>query len=184
MTPSELAANLERLERELPGELRRLLTATALSAEAKAKVNATTSPKVRSGRLRASITGTVEQVAGDFAIVLRAGTRDGGAVAYARIQEEGGTIRPKRGRFLKIPVGPALTGAGVARLPPGRAGKQLRFVPTSKGGLLIAADGQVWYVLRPQVTIPARPYLAPALRAVEPQLQTRLDSLIRDSVTR
>lgn len=189
MNPSDLAVNLDRIARELPAELRRLLTVTALDADAKAKVNATTTLNVRSGRLRASITSSVEQAAGNFAIVLRAGT-EGGTVPYARIHEEGGTIRPKKAQFLKIPVGPALTGAGVPRLPARRgaggrsqkAQSALRFAPTAKGGVLIAPDGQVWYVLRRQVTIPARPYLAPALRAVEPQLQTGLDRLVRAAV--
>lgn len=38
-------------------------------------------------------------------------------VPYARIHEFGGTIRPKRAKWLTIPVGPALTASGVARGP-------------------------------------------------------------------
>ena len=180
MSPAELATRLDLLARTLPDQLRRTLTAAALDAEAEAKQNATTRLNVHSGRLRASIRGTVEQVSGDLAIVLRAGT-DGGAVPYARIQEEGGTIRPKKGKYLKIPVGPALTGAGVSRLPPGRSG-DFRFVPTPRGGVLVGRDGKVWYVLRREVRIPARPYLAPALAAAAPRLAASLDRLVRQAV--
>lgn len=177
MTPADLSTRLELLARTLPDQLRRALTAAALDAEAEAKQNATTVLNVRTGRLRASIRGTVEQVSGDPAIVLRAGT-DGGAVPYARIHEEGGTIRPKRGRFLKIPVGPALTGAGVSRLPPGRSG-DFRFVPNPRGGVLVGRDGKVWFVLKRQVTIPARPYLAPAIATIQPRLADDLTRLLR-----
>lgn len=179
MTPAELSTRLEVLARTLPDQLRRTLTASALDAEAEAKQNATTRLNVRTGRLRASIQGTVEQDGGgSFSIVLRAGTPDGGRVPYARIHEEGGTIRPKRGRFLKIPVGPALTGAGVSRLPPGRSGG-FRFVPTPRGGVLVGRDGQVWFVLKQQVTIPARPYLAPAIATIQPRLADDLTRLLR-----
>ena len=179
MSPAELSTRLEVLARTLPDQLRRTLVVSALDAEAEAKQNATTRLNVRTGRLRASIQGTVEQDGGgSFSIVLRAGTPDGGRVPYARIHEEGGTIRPKRGRFLKIPVGPALTGAGVSRLPPGRSG-DLRFVPTPKGGVLVGRDGQVWFVLKRQVTIPARPYLAPAIATIQPRLADDLTRLLR-----
>ena len=182
MTPAELSTRLEVLARTLPDQLRRTLVVSALDAEAEAKQNATTRLNVRTGRLRASIQGTVEQDGGgSFSIVLRAGTPDGGRVPYARIHEEGGTIRPKRGRFLKIPVGPALTGAGVSRLPPGRNG-DFRFVPTPRGGVLVGRDGKVWYVLRREVRIPARPYLAPALAAAAPRLAASLDRLVRQAV--
>ena len=180
MTPADLSTRLELIARTLPAQLRSAATAAALDAEAEAKQNATTRLNVRTGRLRASIRSTVEQVSGDLAIVLRAGT-DGGAVPYARIQEEGGTIRPKKGKYLKIPVGPALTGAGVSRLPPGRSG-DFRFVPTPRGGVLVGRDGKVWYVLRREVRIPARPYLAPALAAAAPRLAASLDRLVRQAV--
>ena len=179
MTPAELSTRLEVLARTLPDQLRRTLVVSALDAEAEAKQNATTRLNVRTGRLRASIQGTVEQDGGgSFSIVLRAGTPDGGRVPYARIHEEGGTIRPKRGRFLKIPVGPALTGAGGSRLPPGGSGG-IRFVPTPRGGVLVGRDGQGWFVLKQQVTIPARPYLAPDIATIQPRLADNLTRLLR-----
>jgi len=179
MSPSDLTARLDALARTLPAELRRAAVATALDAEAEAKQNATTTLNVRTGRLRASIAGTVEGEGGNISIVLRAGTADG-RVPYARIHEEGGTIRPKSGRFLKIPVGPALTGAGVAR---GGGKSGLHFIARGAGGLLADAEGRIWFVLKPSVRIPARPYLRPALDAVQPRLIDRLQRIIVDGVT-
>ena len=175
MTPGELSARLDLLARTLPAELRRAAIITALDAEAEAKQNATTVLNVRTGRLRGSIQGTAEEMNGQLSIVLRAGTPDGGAVPYARIHEEGGTIRPRSGRYLKIPVGPALTGAGVAR-----GGRQsgLHFIKRGAGGLLADAEGRIWFVLKQSVTIPARPYLGPAIKAVQPRLIDRLTRII------
>ena len=175
MTPGELAARLDLLARTLPTELRRAAIMTALDAEAEAKQNATTVLNVRTGRLRGSIQGTAEEIGGQLSIVLRAGTPDGGRIPYARIHEEGGTIRPKTGRYLKIPVGPALTGAGVAR---GGRTPGLHFVPRPGGGLLADASGRVFFVLKPSVTITARPYLGPAIKAVQPRLIDRLTRII------
>lgn len=92
---------------------------------------------------------------------------------YAPIQETGGTIRPKRKRFLRIPLRPALTAGGA---PSGRAA--LRPTPNGfvtdlgptfifkgrSGGLFIGIKGQniaggrpkAFYVLKKQVTIEDR----------------------------
>jgi len=80
---------------------------------------------VRTGQLRASITGRGELVGRVPA--LRVGVFRGPAIKYAGVQEYGtrgknpnspfDTIRPKSGRALAVPVGKALTPAGVARFP-------------------------------------------------------------------
>lgn len=44
-----------------------------------------------------------------------ASSRVGRGAPYAAIHEDGGTIRPKRSRFLTVAFGPALTAAGVPR---------------------------------------------------------------------
>jgi len=62
-------------------------------------------------------------------------------VPYARIHEFGGTIRPKRAKWLTIPVGPALTASGVARGP--ARSFNLKFVPVSKAfALLVGTAGK------------------------------------------
>jgi hypothetical protein len=75
----------------------------------------------------------------------------GQAVPYARIHEFGGTILPKRGKFLAIPLGPVLTAAGVARGGP-RQYPGLRL----NGRLLVDADGKAFFLLVRSVRIPAR----------------------------
>ncbi len=70
------------------------LDAAGLYVVGVAQENATTFPRVRTGRLRRSIqsrrTSNVVQI--------------GSNVVYARIQELGGTIRPRRARFLRFQV--------------------------------------------------------------------------------
>ena len=132
----------DRIEKLGAGEFRRRLnqrlTRAALDTEARAKLNATSRPKVRSGRLRNSIRAFVLDEGRGPSIVLQAGGTSGGAgqVVYARVQEYGATIRAKGDGWLKIPVkgGAALTKAGVHRGsgPPGsyRFVKQVKVPPT------------------------------------------------------
>lgn len=89
---------------------------------------------------------------------------------YLKIHETGGTIRAKRARNLAIPVGPALTKAGVSKnTSPRKSAVPLMFWISRKGNkLLVEARTQssgvkqlkfpmkVHYVLKRQVTIPAR----------------------------
>lgn len=117
MTPTEFARLLQEAPEELRQGLHRRLTALALQGEASAKRNATTSPRVRSGRLRNSIVGEVRNDTDGPTLTLRAGE----GLIYARVQEgpEDGSpytlIRARAGGYLAIPVGSSLTGAGVYR---------------------------------------------------------------------
>ena len=91
-------------EDELVQELGRILIASAARMERQAKINATTFPKVRTGRLRNSITGLVMMKSGEPRIVLRAGgsnvrglTKGVGDVYYAEDVELGkGNVRVPR----------------------------------------------------------------------------------------
>lgn len=138
--------------------------------------------RVRSGALRSSVGGRVlGKKLGDLRAIFRVG---GGRAGYARIQELGGVVRPKRARMLTIPIGAprgsALTAAGNtrARAKPRRAGTTKSGAPIyqtgygrthlfrSKAGNLVitAGSGQnsvLLYVLKDQVKIP------PRLRAYE-----------------
>ena len=61
-----------------------------MKAEREAKINATDYPKVRTGRLRSSITGLVDAKDGNLRALLRAGGNSGGApVLYAKYVEFG-----------------------------------------------------------------------------------------------
>lgn len=135
-----------RLTEEAGGAMRdRLakdLRAIALKAERRAKVNATGRPRVRTGRLRNSIRGDVTQSGDHLAVRLSAGGVGGRDLAYAAAQEEGATIRPRRGRYLAIPLPGALTPAGALRarfaVPGGlRAVASLFAVRSKRGNLLL-----------------------------------------------
>lgn len=162
-------------EKAVRGAVRKVFRTMALDAERRAKTTATTDPRVRTGRLRASIASSVAQAGGveTTELRLRAGG-DGakGEVRYARALEEGATIRP-RGRYLTIPLRPhALTPAGVARYTSAREVPDL-FVLRLKGKLFLARRGttrggrgrlELWYLLHPgPIQIRARRFLAGAL---------------------
>lgn len=96
-------------------------------------------------RLRNSI--TYDAQAGSVAV--------GTNVVYAAIHQFGGIIRAKAGPFLSIPVTPAARAAGSPRNMAG-----LHVAQTLKGQfMLVDAKGVTQYLLRAQVTIPARPFL-------------------------
>ena len=100
-------------------------------------------------------------------VVGRWGSTD---VAYALIHEIGGTIVPKRAKFLTVPVTENAKRAGSPRNMP-----SLHFGKT-KGGqpVLLDQSGRVQYLLRKKVTIPARPYLRPAADLIYPQLAANI----------
>lgn len=74
---------------------------------------------------------------------------------YAAIHEFGGTIHAKNAKYLAIPVG-SYVGS-----PRNHADLKVR--KTGAGNLvMVDAGGTAQYVLKPSVTIPARPYMRPA----------------------
>ena len=98
-------------------------------------------------------------------------------VKYARLQEYGGVIRPKRAKYLTIPLRDAMTASGVQRYPDGARGlftsypDQMSVVRSPKSGnLFIVSDGkpgaktakgknsktQWLYILKKSVKIPPR----------------------------
>jgi phage gpG-like protein len=174
--------------------LRKVVVTGAEDAERIAKLNVTgrgaMSLGVRSGRLRASIAASAHDISGGVEVRLRAGgsSKGGAQVRYAAIHEGNGraggytTIRPKKGKYLTIPVGPALTkragvskgsardvpGLAVVRLPGGGFGLGKNSGAKGKGKM------QLWYILRDHVNIPHRPYLTPALEEVAESLPAAL----------
>lgn len=89
--------------------------------------------KARTGNLRKAVQGWME---GDLDGVV--GVREGSAVAkYAwLLGDEEKTIVPKNGKFLAIPIGENLTGAGVPRYTSPRQVEDGFFVKTKTGRLL------------------------------------------------
>mgnify|MGYP003123738607 CR=1 FL=1 len=102
----EFLNRLSDMEGRLTTNIRNALLKNALRMESHAKRNATSFPKVVTGRLRNSIIGTVKRFQEDEYLILRAGgltvpTRpfsESADVVYAAIQEFGGgqqNIKPK-----------------------------------------------------------------------------------------
>lgn len=116
---------------------------------------------------------------------------------FARIQEEGGEIHAKNARNLTIPLAAFMTGKGA---PKGSAhdlisspsrygfagtffhkgilfGEQRVGVKRSEHGATIGAAVAL-FLLKPSVTLPARPYAQPALDQVGPVFEQRLDTAL------
>lgn len=124
-------------------------------------------PAVQSGHLRRSITAR-----NTSAYTAVAGTR----VPYGRHLEYGAVIRPRKGRYLAVPVSTearrAAAGGRSARTVPG-----LKVItPRGKDPLLVRPRGKdafdVMYALRRESRIAARPWLAPAMYRVRGSLQS------------
>lgn len=150
--------------------------------------------KVRSGSLRRSVTSKVGAV--DHTLTIEIGSTQGPATKYARIHEYGGTIRPIRAKLLAVPVGPALTPAGVPRYPSPRAVPvRLSYVPAKKAGvtgcvgLLVenkrrSKAGRIWYRLYSKVTLPARHWLGKSVKQAANIVPVRIKQAIEAALKR
>jgi hypothetical protein len=170
VTPAQAVALLRRLQADVAPASRKALTVVGAQSTRLLREGLLSGQRlnVRSGRLRNSVASVVTQTADGGTLEVSAGR--GADVKYARILERGGTIRPTRGRFLAIPQGRALTGAGVTRggwESPRTAPAKLRFVPISGGrGLLVEDRGargrersDILYLLVQSVRIRGRFYM-------------------------
>ena len=143
--------------------------------------------KNRTGTLERSITvAPVEETS--TTIVGAVGTNE----IYARIQELGGTISAKNAANLTIPLDAALTPSGVARFSarevidnPSVAGMTGTFFAKS---ILFGKNGSAitpLFLLKPSVTLPARPYMSRALEeqrgAIEQRLSNALSQAMREA---
>jgi len=158
--------------------LGRALAAVALDAEAEAKLLATSRLRVRTGALRRSIRATVRGTT----LALHAGEQGGAPLKYAGLQllDLETVIRPKRGQYLAQPVGPALTGAGVARHRSPRQVPGLHFVRSKAGkALLVDNKGSVWYVLHRSVKIKGKRVLNDAIETARRALPLSLADEIK-----
>ena len=161
----------ERIAKGGRDELRRVLYREAgkvsQRAVGEAHKNLTTRRRVRSGRLYASVRSEVKSTRGGIDVHLMAGGTDGrGSIRYARIQEEGGTVRPRRAKFLTIPLDPAKYPSGVSRFKTARDAPNLTLAVSAAGQyMLVNKDtGEPWYLLRRRVKIKGKHYLRDAMR--------------------
>ena len=190
MTPEALAAKLRAIgQTGVARAIGKTLTSVALIGEGEAKGRA----PVRSGHLRRSIAGKVRQGPQGPEAVISAGGRIEGAadVVYAGVMEYGATIKPKKSKYLRIPLPAAMTGAGVDRYPsPLRiSGAGLFYVRRRKGEqdavLIHRPSGKPWYRLVRSVTIRPRPFLRPGAQVAADRmpaqfakhLKTEIDAL-------
>tara|TARA_Y100001972_G_C7601575_1_gene301489 strand:- start:448 stop:1077 length:630 start_codon:yes stop_codon:yes gene_type:complete len=185
MDLQEFSQLLNRAAPELRRGLASELIRTAMRAEKEAKLRVTaggfTGLNVRTGRLRSSIAGSVTMQPNSIEIKVQAGgqspnprqlirtaqTSNPGEVRYARIHEEGGTIRPVRAKFLTIPIHHSLrTPAGRRRFTSARDVPDLTYAESAGGQRMLVhkTTGEVYYLLRRSIEIMARPYLAPGMR--------------------
>lgn len=89
----------------------------------------------------------------------RATVKIGTNLEYAAIHEFGGTIYPKNGKFLAVPI------SAEARQfvePKNYPGKLHAVMGSATSGVLLDDDNDAQFALVTSVTIPARPYLRPA----------------------
>lgn len=118
----------------------------------------------QTGNLTRSIQVTKFAYSDEKGVVGQWGSTD---VEYALIQELGGVIEPKNTKYLAIPVTDLARKAGSPRNL-----TNLAYVQSIKGQPMLVDDesGEVHYILKRSVTIPARPYLRPAGDAKYPEL--------------
>lgn len=156
----------------------------------------------RTGRLRASLRrGDRENIWQ----VRRQGTTITGelgtSTVYARIHEEGGVIRPVRGRYLAIPTAFAMTSSGVLKREYQGGLRQIPhtfFIRSRTGGLslwqrtaarrvrgakLSSVAKPLFWLVR-QVRLPKRPFLRPAVEQSRPQITERFQVMVNTVITR
>ena len=192
ITITEFSDRLQELgNEEFQRRLSVVLTETALKMDDRAKRNANERPKARSGRLRASVRSYVVNEGQMPKIVLQAGGQGSqGRVVYAGAQEFGATIRPRAADFLRIPLAPAKTPAGVDRY----SGSLRVLAPdeffafrSGEGKLFLAKHGdevapgvpRAWYRLVKQSEIPATFFLRRAMNSVAGKMRPDLADLFR-----
>lgn len=175
--------------RELGDVVRVRLQRLAPRAEAEAKGNATSRPKVRSGALRRSIHGRADVDLLGASLTLTAGEDGTSTGRYASLQEYGGVVRAIRSRYLAIPVGPARTAAGASRYTSPRDVAGLSWHPGREGGMLGKVTGkgksarfEPWFLLRREVRVPETRFIGRALEWARQQAPQALSGVLQDGV--
>lgn len=175
-----------RLARVPPAVAKRAITAVtrltyALREMARSKYDEA-GLQVRTGALKNSIEALpIRRTEHEIIGTVVAGQK----LKYAKIHEFGGIIKPINAAFLAIPIGEAKTAAGVARFSPRQitaAGYDGSFV---KGGILFGKRGKdavPLFVLRSSVKIPARPFMRPALAAIQVQARSQLREAVHKGI--
>jgi hypothetical protein len=212
LTPEEWERRCSEAGPRLARVLQRKAAALALRMQSRAVDNATTRLNKPTGNLRRSIAGRVIQTGRTVAavegvssqlslfgrtvqgsplsVVLSAGGRVEGAenVIYARIQDQGGNVRPVNRQWLAIPDKSTKTPAGRPRFASPRDYPRPLWFHVIRGGsgksalavLLERVGGENvgrWW-LRKEVDIPASYYARDAFRATQAQVPATLGDAV------
>lgn len=157
------------------GEALRYMVRTYLSGQ---RTTRTTLAK-RSGRLIRSFRWAVKTTpsSAEGRLYQLRNTR---ASVYGPVHEFGATIRPRRARALTIPLN------AEARARPARQIRGLFLIRSKKGNLLLVrktADGvEPFFLLRDEVRIPRRPYVAPTARKFIPIARQRTRAAVAEAI--
>lgn len=98
---------------------------------------------------------------------------------YAAIHEFGGTIRPKNAEALAVPLTPEAKKYASPREFPRKLHVQ---VSEDGKAFLAGARGKPYYILLKSVTIPARPYLRPAIDENETKIVNAVQRILKKAV--
>lgn len=152
------------------------------------------SPFNKTGTLMRSITH-IDKTTNPLQPTYRVGTN----LIYAHIQEYGGRITAKKGKFLAIPVG--VDGQRAARDCKGdirslnltflkaKSGKMMLVKWLAKGmkaakGSKAATGGQyvILFVLKKSVILPPRPYMRPSYAAMKPKIDANIREALAEAI--
>ena len=174
-------SKLDQVERAL-GEaaLRAGLSAAGNLVEGYAKLNVRARGLIDTGNLVNSIQTGEPEVSG-----LSGEIEVGTDVEYAKIHEYGGTIVPKKAKFLAIPITDAARRQGPREFP-GKLHVVATDTKTSRitmhSAVLADEAGTPQYALVRSVTIPARPYLRPAIDEHRSAIQGAFAANVRRAI--
>ncbi len=128
--------------------------------------------KVQTGRLRNSIESRTEGIGEGIQSIIGSGARTGKRLPYANIHEDGGIIKPKKGKYLTIPIETNRRQDGLAK----NSAREIidRFdtflIPSRKGKVLMAKEKgsqerpKPMFAFVDEVTIKRTNYLSKTLK--------------------
>ena len=183
VTTAQWRRNVARiLETTLPRRAKQIITTAAVELESEVKAN---QRKAGLHRRTGSLFNRTNARAKFGLSTLESEIELTVDVPYARIHEHGGTITPKRSRYLTIPLDAAKTQDRAQGAT--RAGARFwpnTYVRRSKAGnlLIFSQTGEPLFLLKQRVTIPARPYVAPAIAKIRKSLRADLAGMLRDVI--
>ena len=128
-----------------------------------------------------------------FSVKSTAGLDQSGK-GYSLLQEHGGEVRPKNGKYLWIPIGDNLTAAGVPRMTPTQAIQAGGFISWKRGPIFFGVDQKgrsrksgglgihPLFVLKRSVNVPARMGATAMWNEEAQSLKSKLSTAIKGAI--